>query len=150
MQYFEDIELNKPRETGSYTLSEAEIIRYAKQFDPQYFHIDPEAAKQSQFGGLIASGWHTAATVMRLMVDAAIDMEASLGSPGLKDLQWLKPVRPGDTLRARITCLEKTASKSRPEIGSAVFLVEAFNQKDELVMRMTNTGIMLRRQPGRI
>src|SRR5690606_37542541 len=108
MQYFEDIIVGASRDTGSHTFTQDAIIAFAKQFDPQPFHIDPEAAKDSNFGGIIASGWHTAATAMRLLVDSAIDLEASLGSPGFDDLSWLKPVRPGDTIRARLTCIEKT------------------------------------------
>lgn len=142
MQYFEDIVVGASRDTGSHTFTQDAIIAFAKQFDPQPFHIDPEAAKDSNFGGIIASGWHTAATVMRLLVDSAIDLEASLGSPGFDDLSWLKPVRPGDTIRARLTCIEKTPSKSRPGIGSARFLVEVFNQKDELVMKFISIGLM--------
>src|SRR5690606_6371958 len=142
MQYFEDIIVGASRDTGSHTFTQDAIIAFAKQFDPQPFHIDPEAAKDSNFGGIIASGWHTAATVMRLLVDSAIDLEASLGSPGFDDLSWLKPVQPGDTIRARLTCIEKTPSKSRPGIGSARFLVEVFNQKDELVMKFISIGLM--------
>lgn len=147
MQYFEDIEIGARRELGSHTFTEEAIIAFARQFDPQPFHTDPEAAKKSAFGGLVASGWHTAATVMRLIVDSAQEVEASLGSPGFDDLAWLKPVRPGDTIRAALTCIEKTPSKSRPGIGSARFLIEAFNQKDELVMRYISIGIMRFRNP---
>lgn len=141
MQYFEDITIGAVRELGSHTFTEAAIIEFARQFDPQPFHIDPEAAKKSAFGGIIASGWHTAATVMRMIVDSAEEVEASLGSPGFDDLAWLKPVRPGDTIRARMTCTEKTPSRSRPGIGSGRFLIEATNQKDELVMRYTSIAI---------
>lgn len=148
MQYFEDIEIGAARDLGSHTFTQDAIIAFARQFDPQPFHIDPEAARHSSFGGLVASGWHTAATVMRLLVDAAVDLEASLGSPGFDDLAWLKPVRPGDTIRARMTCTEKTPSRSRPGIGSGRFLIEAFNQKDELVMRYTSIGIMRFRNPA--
>lgn len=148
MQYFEDIEIGAVRELGSHTFTQDAIIAFAKQFDPQPFHIDPAAAEHSSFGGLVASGWHTAATVMRLLVDAAVDLEASLGSPGFDDLAWLKPVRPGDTLRARMTCIDKSPSRSRPGIGSGRFLIEAFNQKDELVMHYTSIGIMRFRNPA--
>ena len=147
MQYFEDIVVGEARETGSHTFTEAAIIAFARQFDPQPFHIDPEAAKHSSFGGLVASGWHTASTVMRLIVDAAIEIKAGLGSPGFDDLLWLRPVRPGDTIHARMTCLEKTPSRSRPGIGSGRFKVEAFNQKDEPVMSFTSIGLMRFRTP---
>lgn len=142
MQYYEDVVVGSTRDTGSHAFTEEAIIAFARQFDPQPFHIDPEAAKHSNFGGIIASGWHTAATVMRLIVDSAVELEASLGSPGFDDLSWLKPVRPGDVVRARLTCVEKTPSKSRPGIGSGRFLVEVFNQKDELVMKFTSIGLM--------
>jgi len=148
MQYFEDVVVGGVRDTGTHTFTEAAIIRFAEQFDPQSFHVDPVAAKQSNFGGLIASGWHTASTVMRLIVDSAVDVASSLGSPGFDDLTWKLPVRPGDTIRARLTCLEKTPSKSRPGIGSGRFLVEVFNQKDELIMTMTSIGLMRFRKPA--
>lgn len=147
MQHFEDIVVGTSRETGSHTFTQDAIIAFARQFDPQPFHIDPDAARHSHFGGIIASGWHTAATVMRLLVDSAVELEASLGSPGFDDLSWLQPVRPGDTIRARLTCIEKTPSKSRPGVGSARFLVEVFNQKDEMVMKFTSIGLMRFRNP---
>ncbi|MEK9971253.1 MAG: MaoC family dehydratase [Ferrovibrio sp.] len=148
MQYYEDIQPGAVREIGSHTFTADSIIAFARQFDPQPFHIDSDAARKSSFGGLVASGWHTAATIMRLLVDSAIDLDASLGSPGFDDLAWLKPVRPGDTIRGRMTCIDKTPSRSRPGIGSARFLVEAFNQHDELVMRFTSIGIMRLRNPA--
>lgn len=147
MQYYEDIQPGAARDIGSHTFTEQAIIAFASQFDPQLFHTDPEAAKKTAFGGLVASGWHTAATVMRMIVDSAIEVEASLGSPGFDDLTWLKPVRPGDTIHARMTCIDKTPSRSRPGIGSARFLIETFNQNDELVMRYTSIGIMRFRNP---
>ena len=134
MQYYEDIQPGAVRDFGSRVFTEEAIIAFARQFDPQLFHIDPVAAKDTPFGGLVASGWHTAAVVMRLLVDSAIDLEASLGSPGF-------------TIRGRMTCIDKTPSRSRPGIGSARFLVEAINQKDELVMRFTSIGIMRFRNP---
>lgn len=148
MQYFEDIEIGAVRDLGHHTFTEAAIIDFARQFDPQPFHIDPVAAKTSAFGGIIASGWHTAATVMRMIVDSAEEVEASLGSPGFDDLAWLKPVRPGDTIRAHMTCTEKAPSRSRPGIGSGRFLIEAFNQKDELVMHYTSIAIFRFRKAG--
>jgi len=148
MQYFEDIVVGASRDTGSHTFTEADIVKFASQFDPQPFHIDAAAAGSSIFGGLIASGWHTASVVMRLIVDAAIDVEASLGSPGFDDLTWKKPVRPGDTICARTTCIEKTPSRSRPGVGSARFHTEVFNQNGELIMTMTSIGMMRMRPAG--
>ena len=96
--YFEDFELGRVYELGSVDVTEADILEFARRFDPQPFHVDPEAARQSVFGGLIASGWHTGAMWMRLYVDSLLDGAASMGSPGIEELRWLAPVRPGDTL----------------------------------------------------
>jgi len=145
MRYFDDLNIGDSIETGSHTFTEEAIIAFARQFDPQPFHTDPIAAKASIFGGLIASGWHTASVTMRLIVDSAIDVSASLGSPGFDDLTWKQPVRPGDTIRVRWTCIEKTPSKSRPDIGSAKFHTEVFNQHDALIMTMTSIGLSLRK-----
>ena len=146
MQYFEDLQIGGVRETGTHTMDKAEIIAFAKEFDPQPFHIDEEAAKQSIYGGLIASGWHTAACTMRLLVDSIAGRTASLGSPGFDNLRWLKPVRPGDTLRARSTCIEKIESRSKPDIGICKFNIEVFNQAGDLVMSLTSIA-MYRRRP---
>ena len=145
MRYFEEVELGETIETGRRTLEPDEIIAFAEKFDPQPFHTDPEAAKQSFFGGLIASGWHTAAVMMRLQVEAMEVNMAGLGSPGFDDLRWLKPVRPGDTIRVRLTCVEKTPSRSRADIGSCRFKTEVLNQNDEVVMTVTQIGIFPRR-----
>ena len=106
LQYFEDIDIGARRDTASRTLTKAEIIEFAREFDPQPFHLDEAAAKSSIYGGLIASGWHTAAVMMRLLVDTFVTRSASIGSPGFDDLRWLKAVRPGDTIRATSTCIE--------------------------------------------
>ena len=102
-RYFEDYLPGAVHDLGSITIGEAEIIEFARRFDPQPFHIDPEAAKQSAFGGLIANGWHTASLAMRLLVDHYVSRVASLGSPGADEVRWRKPVRPGDTLSVRVT-----------------------------------------------
>ena len=145
LQYFEDIEIGARRETASRTLTKAEIIEFAREFDPQPFHLDEAAAKSSIYGGLIASGWHTAAVMMRLLVDTFVTRSASIGSPGFDDLRWLKPVRPGDTIRATSTCIEKTPSKSKPNLGSVRYRTEVFNQHGEVVMRLTSIGLVYRR-----
>ena len=149
MQYFEDIEVGAVRETGSRTVTKDEIIAFAQKFDPQPFHVDEEAAKSSIYGGLIASGWHTASTMMRLMVDNFVNGSAGLGSPGFDELRWLKPVRPGDTLRVRSTCIDKTPSRSRPEIGACRYRTEVLNQHDEVVLTMISIGL-IRRRPAPI
>lgn len=145
MIYFEDVEPGTVRETGTKTVTADEIIAFAREFDPQYFHLDAEAAKDSMFGGLVASGWHTASMTMRLMVDSFVGDTASIGSPGFDDLRWLKPVRPGDTIRVRSTVLDKSPSQRRPEIGSVRFRTEALNQRGEVVMSLTSIGLYRRR-----
>ncbi len=118
--YFEDLEPGQVVELGEHTVSEEEIVAFARQWDPQPFHLDPEAAKASVFGGLIASGWHTGAMWMRLYVDSLLDGAASMGSPGIEELRWLAPVRPGDTLSGRLTVLEATPSERHPGRGRCV------------------------------
>ncbi|MCW5752549.1 MAG: MaoC family dehydratase [Alphaproteobacteria bacterium] len=145
MRYFEDIPVGLVRETGSHTMDREEILAFAQEFDPQPFHIDEEAARQSIYGGLIASGWHTAAAMMRLIVDGFVGDTASLGSPGFDNLRWLRPVRPGDTIRVRSTCVESIPSRSKP-IGICKFQTEVFNQHSETVMTVLTIG-MYRRRP---
>ena len=150
MIHFEDIRIGDSREYGSRTLTAADIIRFGKKFDPQPFHVDERAAADSFYGGLIASGWHTAAIAMRLMVDGMRQEggAANVGSPGFDDLKWLKPVRPGDTLRVRTRCIDKRDSRSNPALGSCRFQVEVVNQRDEIVMSYVAIGIYLKRQPA--
>jgi acyl dehydratase len=145
-RYFEDFRVGEVLQLGSRTVSEADIIAFAQQFDPQSFHIDPVRAKESVFGGLIASGWHTASLFMRLLVDGFIDNVAeSLGSPGVDKVEWLKPVRPGDTLTGRLTIMELIPSKSRADRGTIKTLGEMINQKGEVVMTIRGVGFFGRR-----
>ena len=144
-KYFDDIAIGERRDCGGKTVTKEEIVAFATEYDPQSFHIDEDAAKKSIFGGLIASGWHTGAMVMRLMVDNFVSNVASVGSPGFDDLRWLKPVRPGDTLHVRSECIEKIESKSRPNIGIVKFKNETYNHTGETVMTMTAIGLYLRR-----
>src|SRR5215469_4881809 len=145
-RYFEDFRIGEVLQLGSRTVSEADIIDFARQFDPQPFHVDPARAKESAFGGLIASGWHTASLFMRLLVDGFIDHVAeSLGSPGVDKVEWLKPVRPGDTLSGRITIMELIPSKSRADRGTIKTRGEMINQRRELVMTIRGVGIFRRR-----
>ena len=141
-RYFEDYLPGAVHEFGSITLGEADIIEFARRFDPQPFHIDPEAAKQTPFGGLIASGWHTASSAMRLLVDNYISRVASLGSPGADELRWRKPVRPGDTLSVRITILESKLSRSKPVQGTIRSHIEVLNQRREVVMTWKGMGLV--------
>jgi acyl dehydratase len=145
MLYWEDIELGMTVASSGHTFTEAEIIDFARDYDPQWFHVDPEAAKKSQWGGLIASGWHTTAVAMRLMVDSVIKNYASLGSPGFDDLHFLGPVRPGDTLVAHLTFAAKMPSKSRADVGSCTSETKVLNQRGETVLTMKNIGLYRRR-----
>ncbi len=146
-QYFEDVEVGQCQEFGDYEVTEEEIIEFASKYDPQPFHLSEEAGKAMIFGGLCASGWHTCSMVMRMVVDAMPEDSASMGSPGLDELRWLKPVFPGDRLRVRSTILDKKESRSRNDLGSVFILNEAFNQKDELVLSFKPI-VLYRRRPA--
>jgi acyl dehydratase len=147
LRYFEDYALGTTYDCGSVSIDQAGIIAFAKEFDPQPFHVDLAAAAAGPFGGLIASGWHTAVLVMRLLVEQYLSEEASLGSAGLDELRWPHPVRPGDTLRARATVIESRRSLSKPDRGIIKTLVEAVNQDGRTVMRATAINFMLVRPP---
>ena len=142
-RYFEDYVPGEVHEFGSIVVGEEEIIAFARRFDPQDFHIDPEAAKNSIYGGLIASGWHTASLMMRLFVDHYLSKVASLGSPGVDELRWIKPVRPGDELSLRVTVLETRRSRSRPDRGIVRSFIEVINQHGEVVMSMKAVNFLL-------
>jgi acyl dehydratase len=144
-RYWEDFKAGETAPMGEARLDAAAIVAFAKAYDPQPFHVDAEAASRSIYGGLIASGWHTVALVMRMMVDSYLNQSASLGSPGVENVRWLKPVRPGDTIRATRTVLETRPSSSRPEMGLVKTRWEVFNQHDELVMSMEGYGMFGRR-----
>ncbi len=145
-RYFEDYVPGAVCEYGQIAVTEAEIVEFARRFDPQDMHLDPEAAAQGRFGGLIASGWHTAAMMMRLFADNFLSKGASLASPGIDELRWLKPVRPGDVLRIRVTVLEATPSRSRPDRGMVRTLVEVLNQQGDPVMSLKPMNIIRRRR----
>lgn len=146
--YWEDFKVGEKQEIGTKVVSKEEMVDFARRFDPQPFHVDEAAGKASMFGGLIASGWHTCAMVMRMMCDSYLLQSASLGSPGVDSVKWLKPVRPGDRIRAFRTTLESRVSKSRPEVGIVKSLWEVFNQNGELVMSMEGYGMFRRRHSG--
>lgn len=143
--YFEDFEGGQVFDLGEKTLRKEEIIAFAEAYDPQPFHVDEEAAEGSAFGGLIASGWHTAAVFMRLYADAVLARAAGMGSPGVDELRWLKPVRPDDTLSAKLTVLDTAASARNPSRGTVYFVSEVFNGRDEKVMTMKARGLFARR-----
>jgi acyl dehydratase len=146
-RYWDDYEIGQRFDLGSTSFTADEIVDFARQYDPQSFHVDAGAARQSMFGGLIASGWHVTAKLMRLFVDNYVDQRTALGSPGVDEVRWLKPVRPGDTLKAWVECAAKVPSKSRPEMGIVHEHWRATNQKGELVMTLKGTN-MVRRRPA--
>ena len=145
-RYFEDYIVGVEQEVGSVSLSEAEIIEFASKYDPQDFHIDPEKAATGPFAGLIASGWHTIAVVMRLLVDRYLDSASSLGSPGIDELRWLAPVRPGDVLTVRAKVLKARRSNSKPDRGLIHTSAEIFNQDGAMVMSMKAVNVVACRE----
>jgi acyl dehydratase len=144
-RFFEDYAAGATDEYGPIVLSEAEILDFGRRYDPQFLHVDPERARRGPYGGLIASGWQTMSTAMRLFADNFLPDGASLGSPGVEDLRWMKPVRPGDALRIRVTVMQTRVSKSKPDRGLVETLVEILNQRDELVATMRAINFMARR-----
>ena len=146
--YFDDFAPGQVFELGTRTVSAEEIVRFARDWDPQPFHLDAEAARHSPFGGLIASGWHTGAMWMRLYVDAVLGRAASMGSPGVEELRWHAPVRPGDTLTARLTVLEATPSERHAGRGTVRSRAEMVNQDGVTVMAMVARGHFGRRPTG--
>ncbi|HEY8048427.1 MAG TPA: MaoC family dehydratase [Ramlibacter sp.] len=146
--YWEDLQPGSVRELGSTTVSAEAIKDFAEQFDPQPFHLDEAAGKRSMFGGLCASGWHTCALAMRLTVDNFLNESASLGSPGLESLRWLKPVYPGDTLSLRHSILESRPLRKRADVGLVRSKWEMINQDGDKVMEMEGYGMFGRRHPA--
>lgn len=143
--YWEDLEVGHTYPLGSKTLSEEEIVAFARAFDPQPFHLDRAAAEASMFGGIIASGWHTCSAAMRLLADNFLHPETSLGSPGIDEVRWPKPVRAGDTLTASLTVTGKRASASKPFMGLVFNEWGAVNQRGEAVVTMKGTNLVRRR-----
>jgi acyl dehydratase len=145
-RFFEDYLPGHVYEFGAITVSEREIIDFARRYDPQYFHVDPVKAAASEFGGIIASGWQTIGFAMRLYVDHYLSHVASLASPGVDEIRWPNPMRPGDTIRIRVTILDARPSRSKPDRGIVRARLEAINQRDELVLSMTAVSILRRRE----
>ena len=148
MRYFEDFKVGDVIPCGSRTVSKEEIIAFAQQFDPQPFHIDEVAAKTSMFGGLVASGWHSVCICMRMAVDTILLDTANNGSPGVEKVRFLKPLWPGDTVRAQCRVTEAVLSKSKPDRGRVNMAFELYNQKDELIMDFVGPSIVTRRPAG--
>ena len=148
MRSFDDFRSGQSYDLGTTTISEQAIIEFARQFDPQPFHTDPQAAALSRFGGIIASGWQTAGLFMRLYVQQILNTTISLGSPGVDQIRWPNPVRPGDTLTARWTVLECRPSRSKPDRGVIHSRGEMLNQNGEIVMSLEAMNIIGRGQEG--
>jgi len=146
--YFEDFRPGWTFEQGERTLTAEDIVRFAREWDPQRYHVDEEQARRSPFGGLIASGWQTACVAMRLMCDGYLNASACVGSPGIEEIVFRAPVRPGDTLRFRSTATEARPSKTKPNRGTVVFNWEVLNQRGEVVLSMIGTQLFLRRGAG--
>ena len=145
MKYWEDFAVGERAELGRHTFTADEIVAFGRQYDPQAFHVDPEKAKDTPFGGLIASGWQTCAIGMRLMVEGYIRNTVSLGSPGIDSIRWLKPVRPGDTITYARVVTESRASMSRQGVGLVKHRWEAVNQDGEMVLTMEGWGMFGRK-----
>ncbi|SEA52995.1 MaoC family dehydratase [Paraburkholderia sartisoli] len=145
---FEDMEVGKTFEIGEHTFTREEIIRFAEQFDPQPFHISDEGAAASPYGTLIASGWHTCSVMMGLLVRNAFAGSTSMGSPGIDDIRWLKPVRAGDTIRMLNTVLDRRVSASKPDRGIVSTQWEGINQHGETVITVRSKGLFGLRNPG--
>ena len=143
MIYFEDIEVGSRQSFGQYEVTREEVLEFAGKYDPQAFHLDDEAAAQTHFGKISASGWHTCAMTMAMMVEnLKANRQAGLGSPGVDQLRWVKPVYPGDTLRCESEILEKRRSKSRREMGIFKSRTTTLNQNDEVVLDMISNGLI--------
>ncbi|MDP6517634.1 MAG: MaoC family dehydratase [Alphaproteobacteria bacterium] len=149
-KYLDDFEVGQVIEFGPRTITRDEILEFARAYDPQSFHIDEAAARKSIYGGLIASGWHTMSILMRMIVDGLLNDVVNLGSPGMDELRWLKPVRPGDTLTARATIAEIRPSRSKPDRGIVKTFYEVFNQNGERVMTVRGIGMFARRPEDRV
>jgi acyl dehydratase len=148
MIYFEDLEVGAETDFGSYEVTREEVLEFARKYDPQPFHLSDEAASKTHFGRIAASGWHTAAMTMAVIARHVVKHEqAGLGSPGIDELRWKKPVYPGDTLHVRGKILEKTPSRSRPEMGSFRTHTTVTNQDDVPVMSFTSI-VLIRRRPA--
>lgn len=148
MQFYEDLAIGQKQAFGRYEVTREEVIEFASKYDPQPFHLDDDAAAATHFGRLSASGWHTCAMTMAMLVEnLKANRQAGLGSPGIDQLRWKKPVFPGDTLRCESVVIEKRRSGSRPEMGIFKSSLTVFNQNDEPVLEMVSNGLISTRDP---
>lgn len=146
--YWEDVVVGSTVGFGRKVVSKEEIVAFARAFDPQPFHLDEDAAKETLIGHLFASGWHTCAMFMRMLAEDVLSSAAGLGAPGVDEVRWLKPVSPGDEITARYTCTAKRALKSRPGVGLCQVLFEVFNQHGDLVMTLNAPQLLRMRSAG--
>jgi acyl dehydratase len=144
---YEDLEVGSRTEVGTHTFTVEEIVKFAERFDPQPFHVDDAAAQASPFGGLIASGWHTCSVMMGMLVRNVLNGSTSFGSPGVEEIRWLKPVRPGDSLRMYNSVLAKRVSKSQPDRGIVTTLWEGVDQAGETVISVRANVLFGLRHP---
>lgn len=147
-RWFDDFRVGERFEFGDYLITAEEIVEFAQRYDPQPFHLDAEAAARSHFGGLIASGWMSCGVLMRLVCDHFIPSASSMGSPGIDELRWLKPVRPGDRARAAVEVLAVKPSQSKPDRGVITVQQELINQRDDRVLTLVGRGMYQRRPAG--
>lgn len=145
---FEDMEVGSRTEVATHTFTAEEILEFAERFDPQPFHVDEAAAKASPFGGLVASGWHTCSVLMGMFVRNVLAGSTSMGSPGIEEIRWLKPVRPGDDIKLFNSILDKRVSASRPDRGIVTTLWEGINQAGETVVTVRSKALFGLRHPG--
>ena len=147
MRYFEDLEVGAETDFGAYDVTREEVLEFARKYDPQPFHLSDEEAAKTHFGRIAASGWHTCAMTMAVIARKVVGQDqAGLGSPGVDELRWLKPVYPGDTLHVRGKIVDKTPSRSRPDMGSFRTETTVTNQDGVPVMRFTSI-VLIRRRP---
>ena len=147
-RYFEDYQPGEVFEFGDYPITEEEIVEFAKRYDPQPFHVDRQAAAESIYGGLIASGWMTGSIMMRMLVDHFVSPASSMGSPGVDEVRWVKPVRAGDRLRVRVVVLDAKRSQSKPDRGLLYVQQEALNQDGDTVMTIRGMSLNKCRSPA--
>lgn len=147
-RYFEDYVPGLTVDCGSFTMNQADIIAFAREYDPQPFHVDPVAAKDGPYGGIIASGWHTTGMMMRQLVEHYLSPESSLGAAGVDEIRWPRPVRPGDTLHVRATVRDARRSASKPDRGIVTTTGELTNQDGDLAMRLTAINFVSLRDPS--
>jgi acyl dehydratase len=147
-RWFEDYVVGTTSEHGSIRVDQDELVDFGRRLDPQPFHVDPEAAAESPYGGLIASGWHTCALIMRLFAQEYLSPVSSLGSPGVDELRWVRPVRPGDDLVLRTTVEGARVSRTKPDRGLVHTRIELVDQRGEAVLRMTALNLIRTRPSG--